>query len=184
MNLHLVYSFGQVNLKWTTPWKINMEPTNHPFRKESKSSKPPWLCSTKNLHRGVSPIFLIRVNLKQCGTSMKSLQQRWGRPMPFWRLASWQPGTSPSAIRASSMQTRHPMPLCKWLGMQVKKHKFIYHHGQPDLEFFCSSFFFWWHFFLKSDFHRFIGFSKWKVENRRYRAYQTGGTLDQWIQTR
>ena len=35
MNLHLVYSFGRVNLKWTTPWKINIGPTNHPFRKES-----------------------------------------------------------------------------------------------------------------------------------------------------
>ena len=27
-----------------TPWKTNMEPTNHPFRKETLSSKPPWLC--------------------------------------------------------------------------------------------------------------------------------------------
>ena len=88
-----------------------------------------------------------RVNLKRLGTSMKNLdvwpggvspksyvirtydiwldhrqqQQRWGRPMPFWRSGSWPPGTSPSAIRASSMQTRHPIPLCKWLGMQEKE---------------------------------------------------------------
>ena len=26
----------------STPWKINMEPTNHPFRKENNLPKPPW----------------------------------------------------------------------------------------------------------------------------------------------
>ena len=24
-----------VSSEWVTPWKINMEPTNHPFRKEN-----------------------------------------------------------------------------------------------------------------------------------------------------
>ena len=35
------------NMILTTPWKINMEPTNHPFRKENAlpKLKPPWLCS-------------------------------------------------------------------------------------------------------------------------------------------
>ena len=37
-----------------TPWKINMEPINPPFRKENdQSSKPPWLCSML-IFRGVS----------------------------------------------------------------------------------------------------------------------------------
>ena len=31
----------QANVEFT-PWKINMEPTNHPFRKENQNSKPPW----------------------------------------------------------------------------------------------------------------------------------------------
>ena len=35
-----------------TPWKINMEPTNHPFRKRKWSSKPPLLCSML-IFRGV-----------------------------------------------------------------------------------------------------------------------------------
>ena len=35
----------------TTPWKINMEATNHPFRREN-SSKPPWFCSML-IFRGV-----------------------------------------------------------------------------------------------------------------------------------
>ena len=35
-----------------TPWKINVEPTNHPLRKGKWSSKPPWLCSML-IFRGV-----------------------------------------------------------------------------------------------------------------------------------
>ena len=35
-----------------TPWKINMEPTNHPFRKENDLPKPPWWCSML-IFRGV-----------------------------------------------------------------------------------------------------------------------------------
>ena len=30
---------------WFTPWKINMEHTNHPFREENDLPKPLWLCS-------------------------------------------------------------------------------------------------------------------------------------------
>ena len=37
----LAYLFGMED----TPWKINMEPTNQPFRKGKWSSKPPSLCS-------------------------------------------------------------------------------------------------------------------------------------------
>ena len=28
----------------STPWKVNMEPTNHPYRKENHLPKPTWLC--------------------------------------------------------------------------------------------------------------------------------------------
>ena len=35
-----------------TPWKINMEPTNHPFSKENDLPKPPWWCSML-IFRGV-----------------------------------------------------------------------------------------------------------------------------------
>ena len=35
-----------------TPWKINMEPTNHPFRRETDLPIPPWLCSML-IFRGV-----------------------------------------------------------------------------------------------------------------------------------
>ena len=39
-----------------TLWKINMEPTNHPFKKGTWSSKPPWLCSML-IFKGVYPPF-------------------------------------------------------------------------------------------------------------------------------
>ena len=39
----------------STPWKINMEPRNQPFRKRKWSSKPPWLCSML-IFQGVSHI--------------------------------------------------------------------------------------------------------------------------------
>ena len=38
-----------------TPWKINIEPTNHPISKGNWSSKPTWLCSML-IFRG-APIF-------------------------------------------------------------------------------------------------------------------------------
>ena len=36
-----LYRFSDSSILGTTPWKIDMEPTNHPFRKGNSSSKPP-----------------------------------------------------------------------------------------------------------------------------------------------
>ena len=55
----LGWEIPRQNTRWVNsntaskPWKINMEPTIHPFRKETDLPKLPWLCSML-IFRGVT----------------------------------------------------------------------------------------------------------------------------------
>ena len=93
-----------------TPWKINMEPTNHPWKERKMiSSKPPWghvpavnLPGCKLLK--YQWYFLIWVFSKNSGTPKSSIligfsiinHPFWGTPNfwkhPFPYMTGWHPG--------------------------------------------------------------------------------------------
>ena len=112
--------------RWFTPWKINMEPTNHPFRRKW-CSKPPWLCSIL-IFRG----FLAEVKTTSKETSLSSYKMgfcdhytngvmgtmawnKWVSPLfrgvIFISLPSWERSHVPSQNTFESMN--FPFP-CRW----------------------------------------------------------------------